>query len=309
MKKYVTKSVIWNITSECCWDCKFCCMDCKKDYRPEDELSLSEKLNLVDNLKEIGVRVDISGGEPFVNYSENIKVIEKASHLLGKENIGISCSGAFIDEKRAIELAKLVNDVEITLDCHPDLDYDYRPAGYHRTAAKSLKLLKSKGLKVSAQTVLTKANCDKDMLVDLYNWLCSNQIDCWSILRFFAAGRGKNHPDLFMTTVECKEVVRLILEIDKESNNKFKPSIDFHYLMPGHGKYTKICRCVKKSIGILPNGLVTSCFWALDDNQKINNDIFYLGMYPKETLADMLSNSKSAYWLQKEHVCAHSGMH
>ena len=65
-------------------------------------------------------------------------LIEYASRKLGRNNIGVSISGAFLDDELIKRLAKLVHDVEITLDCRPYEFYESRPNGYHEYAAHAL---------------------------------------------------------------------------------------------------------------------------------------------------------------------------
>ena len=73
--------------------------------------------------------------------------------------------------------------------------------------------------------------------------------------------------------------------------------------MPNHIKYSTECRCVKHSIGILPNGIVTSCFWGLDDKRKPLNPRFKLGKIPEESLSDILTNDRARYWEKQMHSC------
>ena len=82
-----------------------------------------------------------------------------------------------------------------------------------------------------------------------------------------------------------------------------KPAVDFHYLMPGHRKYTNVCRCVRHSIGILPNGDVVACFWALDSTTGAVEPKFLLGNVVNNSLLEILDGEKAHYWSDREHCC------
>ena len=74
-------------------------------------------------------------------------------------------------------------------------------------------------------------------------------------------------------------------------------------LMPGHKKHTDVCRCVRHSIGILPNGNVVACFWALDSNTGTVEDKYLLGNVRQNSLLEILNGEKAHYWSDCEHCC------
>ncbi len=297
-------SIIWNVTRACCWNCKFCCVDAvytgKKllDDTHEDELCLKDKIGIIDELSKYNVRVDFSGGELFTN-PENFILVEYASKKLGRKNIGVSISGAFLDNELIKRLARLVHDVEITLDCKPYEFYEVRPSGYHEYAAHALKELSKYDVVTGAQTVITRENMSKSKIYELFCWLEKNNIKEWSILRFFPSGRGRKFQSITPTHLEYCEVVNYVKEITSKS------SIDVHfqYLLPNHEKYTLDCRAVKKSIGILPDGDVISCFWALGEKAKIDNEKFKLGNITLQSLEEILNSKNALYWKNDCHKC------
>ena len=95
----------------------------------------------------------------------------------------------------------------------------------------------------------------------------------------------------------------MVQEILENTHSAHKPEVDFHYLMPGHKKYSNICRCVRHSIGILPNGDVVACFWALDSNTDTVDPKFLLGNVRDNPLLEILNNEKARYWSDCEHYC------
>lgn len=79
--------------------------------------------------------------------------------------------------------------------------------------------------------------------------------------------------------------------------------MQFHYLLPNHERHTLSCRCVKNSIGILPTGEVTACFWALTNDMRIADDIFSLGKMPEQTLTEILEGERAMRWKNGNWSC------
>lgn len=305
------RSIIWNLTRACGWNCSFCCMSAKhrkgmgyingdndKDAHFEEELSFHEKQQVIDQLKKGDFRLDLSGGDLLID-PLNIDLILYASEKLGRENVGISVTGAFITEDIVNKLSGKIKDVEISMDYVPFEHYRTRPVGYHEYAGNATDMLRAAGIPVGIQTVLTRDNLDRNMIRRLYNWLLEHDVNEWSLLRFFPSGRGKMFRDIEPTYQEYCEIVSFIKDLTKE--NKIK--ISFQYLLPNHEGYTLDCRAVRKSIGILPNGLVTGCFWGLDEKNQVTDKSFELGKVPEMNIYDILKNDKSKKWLENGCTC------
>lgn len=158
-------NVVYNITKDCSWNCKFCCVDAKYigngkhsgNLRNSDELSFQEKKEVIDKLHMhySDLTIDFSGGEIFTN-DENFEIVKYASNLLGRNNIGISTSGMHISEKIYAELDKVISEIEFTIDFVPFQPFVDRPLGYHEYAANAISRLQDKDIRIGVQTVLTK---------------------------------------------------------------------------------------------------------------------------------------------------------
>lgn len=302
-------SIIYDVTQKCPWNCRICCMGASNDDScRRNELTQKQKLDVVRQIEELckngyNARIDLSGGEIFTDIEHHMELVKALSDALGKEKVGISCSGYGIDKKLADFLAQNVHDVEMTMDVVANRYYKLRPLGYSKTAAKAVLLLKNAGCKVGLQTVATTYNNNYKDTSDVFKWACENGVDNWSILRFFPSGRGADYPEAAMNDAECEAYVHMVSNMAKCSNSAFKPQVDFHYLMPGHSKYTHVCRCVRHSIGILPNGDVVSCFWALDSNTGVIEPKFLLGNVKDKSLREILNGEKARYWSDCEHCC------
>ena len=134
-------------------------------------------------------------------------------------------------------------------------------------------------------------------------WVCQEGIDCWSLLKFYPSGRGAAYPHEKLDPDQEVWAVRFIQQLDEANPSPDKPKVDFHYTMKGHPKHSDECRCVKKSIGIMPDGSVTSCFWAVDANTGIIAPKFKLGNLREQSLTDIISGAAAKYWLCCSHHC------
>lgn len=302
-------SIVYDVTAHCPWNCSICCMGATRDESCRNkELSLEQKLDVARQVKELSengydVRIDLSGGEIFTDIDSHKKLISALSSSLGKENVGISCSGYKIDQSLADFLGNTVHDVEMTMDVVPFRPYKLRPVGYSVAAAKAVQFLKSSGCAIGIQTVVSKYNCSYNDALAIYAWICANNVDNWSILRFFPSGRGAAFPEAQMNDAECESYVHMVQHMAESIPSDNKPEVDFHYLMPGHKKHTDVCRCVRHSIGILPNGDVVACFWALDSNTGTIDPKFLLGNVKKNTLLEILNGERARYWSDCSHCC------
>ena len=302
-------SIIYDVTTMCPWNCNICCMGATSDEScKNNELTQAQKLDVVRQVKELSqngydIHIDLSGGELFTDIPAHIALISAFSSALGKNKVGVSCSGYKIDTEIAEFLAKNVNDVEMTMDIVPYRHYELRPTGYTVAAAKAVHILKSAGCKVGLQTVASSYNNTFEDALAVFAWACATGVDYWSILRFFPSGRGTDFPEAFMSDAECEKYVKMVLDMTENCPANHKPEVDFHYLMPGHKKYTDVCRCVRHSIGILPNGDVVSCFWALDSATGTVDPKFLLGNIKDNSLMEILNGEKARYWSDCQHCC------
>lgn len=284
-------SVIWNVTYKCPWKCSFCVMDAGCSASKKNELSLEEKLQICRNIDLQNVKVDLSGGEVMLDKT-HFKLIDELSKKLGKDSVGISTSGFRIDMETANYLSTRVSDVEMTMDAVPGVHYVYREDEYHKTAEFAAKNLKAAGVYTGLQTVLTREHKEHpNILVGLRDFMVENKIDEWSLIRFFPSGRGEHFKNLAMSEAENFDLVNRIKDLCEGTDI----NLDIHYLLPGSPKDSQ-CRCVKKSIGILPDGNVTACFWGLDGSGSIKDSKFYLGNLLEQPLSEILNSENAVYW-------------
>jgi len=282
---------IWNLTNRCPWDCKFCCVSAKQatttskeadQERPaHEELGLEPKMAILSQLIENGIKIDFSGGDALY-FEDDYAVIGKAVECLPKNMINVSTTGVTFN-KRKFDMLTRVGKVEMSIDNLDDVANPYRPKGYNTTSMRALKKLATAGIRCSAVTILYPLTMARENLTSLHRWLCENRIPQWDILKFSPVGRGSKYVGLIVPDKEYLETMQFIEQLGGPIRIAFQ-----HSLRVLAGKYT--CHATHETIGILPDGTIVSCAWALDDEGR-PLDGFYLGKLPEEKLGDILKRA------------------
>ena len=117
--KRIPHMVVWNFTNMCNLKCKHCYQNAGPTAT-QDELSLEEKLRLVDILVDAGVKVPVlSGGEPLV-HPDLFPVLEKIASKGMHPAVATNATTITEDMARRLKESGLAY-VEISLDSvHPE---------------------------------------------------------------------------------------------------------------------------------------------------------------------------------------------
>ena len=210
--------------------------------------------------------------------------MERAVEIMPRDFIDISMTGVDFNEKK-LALLKKVGKVEISIDNVPKDSNRFRPKGFNLSAINILKTLVEENIFCSAVTTLYPLSADKNNLKRLYELLCINQVPKWNILRFYPVGRGLKLSNLYIDDEKTLELMDFL-----DSLGSGETEIVFqHSLKILRGEYQ--CHAAIKSIGILPNGTVTACGWALDKN---SNPLpgFCLGKLPDDDFDVILEKAQ-----------------
>ncbi|RLI78746.1 radical SAM/SPASM domain-containing protein [Archaeoglobales archaeon] len=179
--------VVWNFTYRCNLRCKHCYANAGKE---RDELSLDEKLDVVDQLDDAGVvAISFSGGEPLLHeHFWNV-----ARHAANKGfHVSVATNGTLITPNVAKKLKEIgVDYVEVSLDASkPEIHDAFRgvKGAFNRTI-EGIKNCVEARLDVGIATTSTKLNLhDIPNIVDLGVKLGVLRI---VVFNFIPTGRGK----------------------------------------------------------------------------------------------------------------------
>ena len=198
--------IVWNFTNMCNLRCKHCYQ--RADRPLPNELSLEEKLKVIDQLDKAGVpSLALSGGEPTL-HPDFLRIVSEASSR------GIYMSVAtngwrFADEKFAIKAKKAgLRYVEVSVDSADPKKHDkFRGVkGAWAHAVKGLKNAVKLKFSTAMATTLTRLNVDEvDDIIELAEDIGVGRL---IFFNFVPVGRGlENAEELDLDPIEREKVL------------------------------------------------------------------------------------------------------
>lgn len=178
-----------NVTWEVTYACNLSCIHCLSDSgrKRDGELSTEKARQVIDQLAAQKVfQFNIGGGEPFIR-PDFLDLMDYA-HDKGMVTC-ISTNGTLIDEATASRLAHPLVYIQVSLDGASESSNDaIRGKGSFRKVLKALDHLRSHGIEVSVNCVLTQRSYPElDKLVHL----AASYGAKLRVSRFRPSGRGK----------------------------------------------------------------------------------------------------------------------
>jgi len=182
-----------------------------------------------------------------------------------------------------LEFLKKVSVAEFTLDNLPEIENPFRPRGYNLASTVAMKKCVAVGIKTRTVTVLYSATIAEKNLESVYRWLCENSIPEWELLRFYPVGRATKLTDILPSNSEYLKTMKFLRGLHGFTKIFFQHSLR---ILEGTVK----CPAIVDSIGILPDGQVTACAWAIDENCCPFKG-FRLGKLPEDDLDEILERA------------------
>ena len=182
------------------------------------------------------------------------------------------------------------------MDNLPDVENPLRPRGYNFASMIAMKKCVAVGIKTRAVTVLYPTTMTEKNLESVYRWLCENGISERELLRFYPVGRAIKLAELTPSNSEYLKTMKFLRGLHGFTKIFFQHSFR---ILEGAIK----CPAVVDSIGILPDGTVTACAWAIDDNCCPYPE-FRLGKLPEDDLDEILENAlKTSEYCKRTNFC------
>ncbi len=180
---------VWNFTNLCNLRCKHCYQD-SAHAALADELTLDEKLDLVDQMAEQYIpMIAFAGGEPTI--SRDLLPVLRRCHQYGIHTT-IATHGGTMTPHRAAELAEAgVRYVEISLDSvHPEKHDAFRgqPGMWERTVRGMRNVVAQEGLRLGIAMCVHQGNVDE--VEDMLRFACDIGASCLAHFNFIPVGRG-----------------------------------------------------------------------------------------------------------------------
>ncbi|ADM28611.1 Radical SAM domain protein [Ignisphaera aggregans DSM 17230] len=287
--------IVWNFTNMCNLRCLHCYQ--RADRPLPDELSLSEKLSLVDELDKIGVAaVALSGGEPTIHpdYFTIVKALSSRGIYVATATNGWRF--ADLDElKKAVEAG--LRYIEVSIDSAKPSKHDWFRGvdGSWKRAVKALENAVKIGLSHAMAVTITKYNLDEvDDILDLAEEIGVKRV---VFFNFIPVGRGTDIVDSDLSPIEREEFLRKIyMEMKRRKIEIYSTAPQYGRIVlqlsggseaaPSHFavRGDPITRAIAEFIGgcgagriyaaIQPNGVVSPCVFLPIDVGSIRHSSF-----------------------------------
>ena len=111
--------------------------------------------------------------------------------------------------------------------------------------------------------------------------LCELEVPEWELLRFYPVGRAKRFSRLVSSKEDYLKTMALLRTFRGPTKIFFQHSLR---MLEGDG----VCPAVHKAFGILPDGNVSACAWAINVQAQPIDDCFRLGKMPEQKIGDIL---------------------
>jgi radical SAM protein with 4Fe4S-binding SPASM domain len=202
--------IVWNTTKQCNLHCKHCYANAGS--KNEDELTLEQKLKVIDILDEAGVTMlAFSGGEPLI--SKDFWAIAKYASDKGMYTT-IATNGTLLTKSVVDRLAEVgIKYVEISLDSpDPATHNEFRgqPLAWERTV-QGIKNVVAKGVFDNAiATTATKYNYKQ--MGDMLDLAIQLKVKRFIVFNFVPTGRGKEIINEDLTPKEREELLTFLYD-------------------------------------------------------------------------------------------------
>ena len=207
--------IVWNFTNMCNLRCKHCYQ--RAEGPTPDELTLSEKIMVVDQLDRAGVAaIAFSGGEPTIHPHFLRVASEAASRDI---YVSVATNAIAITEEFAEKMRRAgVRYVEVSLDSPLPEEHDmFRGVkGAWERALQGIRACIKAGLTVGVATTVTRMNADEvEDMIRLCEELNVRRV---IFFNFIPVGRGADILEWDLTPEEREEVLRTIVRAARRSS-------------------------------------------------------------------------------------------
>lgn len=256
------------------------------------ELSLEEKIRILESFGDKSAHIDFAGGDPLV-CAENLIVILEAAKKFGKDNISITSTGHSLSRYPLELLCENIGVFEFTYDEPKSWDSVHRPYGYNASNLLAARRMGELGTYTKCQIPLHNGNIDKEKIHQIVYDLSRYNIDEILLMRTFPVGRGLKYSETYAQPK--KEVLLDQIESFKTFSQVYEgPKIRLQCALKHLYEFegTNPCDFMETSFGINYQGLLLSSAWATNSRGEPLANEFVLGNLVKESFSSIASTEQ-----------------
>lgn len=298
--------IIWNITSQCPYNCAICATHDKK----REELNLEEKykvLNSICTAKEMIKSVDFAGGDP-LQFDSSSTFIKSATAQLGPDKVSITTTGQGLNKLTDEDFINIIKHFELTIDAsHAALGTDCPDSvsrnenQYSDDNIKNIALISGHADSLTINVPIINDNLSDqeiDNLISKISQIKNRMLDIdvdVSLIRLMPV--GKMHEVMPKKDYEKYNpipVAKKIKEKLRVHDMRCKLHCSLRVLPAFSGDditTTEYCNMLESKLGIDCAGNVFACAWGayLQSNDPPTQNPFYLGNLTKVPLIKILN--------------------
>jgi MoaA/NifB/PqqE/SkfB family radical SAM enzyme len=320
--------IIWNTTLVCGFDCACCCVDAVharkqggrvvlrsrgleleqsfpfdatrgtvfdqaalKRQEDGDELSFSQKMQVLTHLDGFVPKIDVSGGDP-LSVTENYELLKEASRRFGRSQITLTATGAGLARYAPTEVSEFIGELNFTYDGTRDRPTDLRPATYASGNLAQAKQYAALGVATRAECPLSTQNCDASLLTQIYHDLHEAGIDKLLVMRLFPSGRGCQVAAATPTDAQHREAIDCLRNLEaRYTTPKVKLQCALRHLDAPEAAVNP-CDMVRESFGLMADGTLLASPWAVGPKGGPLHDVWVLGNLARTPLVDILRSER-----------------
>lgn len=269
----------WNTTKRCNLYCKHCYRD-SDDQAAENELSLEEGLQLIDEIKATNAFriIILSGGEPLLRKDlEDLAAHVKACGMLPV----LGTNGTLLTNERAVSLKRAgVAAVGVSLDSVVAANHNRfrQTENAFEKAVEGIQNAIEAGMRVQINPTLTRDNIGElEALIELAQDLGASSLHPFFLVE---AGRGKCMVENALSEAAYFDALKQVLQKSQHTTVELKPTCapQFMSLAKEMGIETRFTRGCLAGVGygcILPDGMVHVCPYLPVEAGDVRKMSFY----------------------------------
>ena len=326
--------IIWNMTAICGWDCKVCCVDAVHvtskagvvnirsrglstlsvlPRRPEEgshfdqalrarqakglELTLDQKMTVLDHMSGYPLRLDISGGDP-LSAAEGMIILREVAGRIGRENVTLTATGAGMAHYDVDDIAPYIGELNFTFDGEPDPTDPLRPATYARGNLRKAAKFAAAGVVTRGECPLSPQNLEPEALERIYRDLTDAGTAIMLVMRLFPVGRGADVKAKVPTADQYRQAVQVLRRLEREVSRGPRVKLQCALRrLEGATNGPNPCDAFTESFGLTANGTLLGSPWAVNRVGEPLHEDWVLGNLVRQPLSEILA-SERVRWLR-----------